>query len=85
MYSWKNVLELYLINYFWAKNGVYSDFKPKSAGNRLFLARFCIFLLAEGLFASFTSSTTIPCLGAPPPIVSAPGSFWAAFTVSSYF
>jgi hypothetical protein len=78
MYSSENVgRTVYLVKYFWVKNGVFGDLKAKKCRKPpVFFAGIVNFRLRVGIFDSFDSLHHHPLSGhSPPLIVSAPSCF----------
>ncbi len=86
MYSLKNILGVYLIEYFWAKNYIFGGFWVNKCDKLpVFGAIFVYFGQHGAYLPPLTPSTTTPAQGLPPPIVGVPSSFWAAFKISGSF
>jgi hypothetical protein len=72
----KNILGVFIINYFFAKTSIFGNFYAKECRKLpVYGAVFVYFGRLGPYLPPLTHSTTAPCQGTPPPIVGAPSSF----------
>jgi hypothetical protein len=78
VYSSNNVSWVYLVKYFWAKNGVFDKLFAKTCAKPPFFCRFHTFRAAwKAYLTSITLSTTTPGPGTPPARSRRTKQFWS--------
>jgi hypothetical protein len=75
MFSSKNILDVFLIKYFCAKNGIFGDFLPKKCGQPSVFSAVFVYFGWLWAYLPQTPCTTTPFPGTSTPMVGAPSRF----------